>query len=57
MLVCAGAVWDLVRKEDRPKLRKFLHEALEGEPTQDGLDAALLPSVLCTASIACVFKP
>lgn len=26
----AGAVWDLVRREDRPALRRFLEDALEG---------------------------
>ncbi|KAI3439018.1 hypothetical protein D9Q98_001430 [Chlorella vulgaris] len=25
----AGAVWDLVRREDRPRLRQFFHDALE----------------------------
>jgi len=25
-----GAVWDLVRREDRPKLRKFFEDVLEG---------------------------
>lgn len=30
-LVCAGAVWDLVRREDRPALRSFLSDAVAGE--------------------------
>lgn len=30
-LLPAGAVWDLVRREDRPQLRKFFQDYLDGE--------------------------